>query len=63
MQELDLFTLEWSGMIQFGQTLPNRILINTDRRQVQGTTVITAKTDGTIILRVRKSDVFKDGAS
>jgi hypothetical protein len=42
MLELDLFTLEWKGMVQF-DTFSDKIYINTDRRDVPCTLIFTSK--------------------
>lgn len=53
MLELDLFTMEWNGMIQF-DTDSRRILINTDRREVSGTLILARDINGAIILYVQR---------
>lgn len=53
MLELDLFTMEWHGMIQF-DTNSEKIFINTDRRDVAGTIILTRDINGAISISVRK---------
>ena len=53
MKELNLFAMEWQGMVQF-DTVSDKIYINTDRGTVRGSLVLSKNRDGTITLCLRK---------
>ncbi|MDR3563087.1 MAG: hypothetical protein P4N59_16875 [Negativicutes bacterium] len=58
MQELDLFTAEWSGMVQF-DTSSDKIYINTDRGHIKGSLVLVRNEDGTVALYVRHEKMIE----
>jgi hypothetical protein len=56
MQELDLFTLEWHGMVQF-DTSGDKIYIDTARGRIHGSLVLAKNSDSTIALYISKEQI------
>jgi len=56
MRELDLFTLEWNGMVQF-DTSGSKIYIDTARGKIYGSLVLARNPDSTISLYVGNEQI------